>query len=116
MRYSIEIEDGVATGATQFAAVVQATLADARGWQSAEAVRFVPVSPEELAGGAAVDIRVTLATPALTARLCAPLNTTLSQVSCWNRGRAVLNLQRWVERLVDLRRQPGGIPHLPGQP
>lgn len=96
VRYSIEIEDGAATGATQFAAVVQATLADARGWQSAEGVRFVPVSPEELAGGTAVDIRVTLATPALTARLCAPLNTTVSQVSCWNRGRAVLNLQRWV--------------------
>lgn len=95
VRYAIEIEDGVETAATQFTAVVQATLADARGWQSAEGVRFVPVSPEELAGGAAADIRVTLATPALTARLCAPLNTTVSQVSCWNRGRAVLNLQRW---------------------
>lgn len=96
VRYSVEVEDGVAAGAEQFAAVVQATLADARGWQSAEAVRFVPVSPQELSSGSSVDIRVTLATPTLTARLCAPLNTTLSQVSCWNRGRAVLNLQRWV--------------------
>lgn len=96
VRYSVEIEDGVATGAEQFAAAVQATLADSRGWQTAEGVQFVPVSPEELAGGASVDIRVTLATPALTARLCAPLNTAISQVSCWNRSRAVLNLRRWV--------------------
>lgn len=96
VRYSVEIEDGLTGGAEQFASVVGATLADPRGWQAAEAVRFVPVSPQELANGATVEIRVTLATPTLTARLCAPLNTTLSQVSCWNRGRAVLNLQRWV--------------------
>ena len=33
--------------------------------------------------------------PGLTDRLCAPMQT-LSQVSCWNGERSVLNLRRWV--------------------
>jgi len=64
-------------------------LVDDRGWQTKDGVRFVPVSPAERAAGAHVDIRVTLASPTLTATLCAPLNTSTEQVSCWNGTRAV---------------------------
>jgi hypothetical protein len=94
--YGIDIEDGLPVAAADFAAVVQTVLVDDRGWQTKDGVRFVPVSPAERAAGAHVDIRVTLASPSLTAKLCAPLNTTVQQVSCWNGSRAVLNLTRWI--------------------
>ena len=94
--YGIDIEDGLPVAAADFAGVVHAVLVDDRGWQNKDGVRFVPVSPSERAAGAHVDIRVTLASPSLTAKLCAPLNTTVQQVSCWNGSRAVLNLTRWI--------------------
>jgi len=94
--YGIDIEDGLPVSAADFAAVVHTVLVDDRGWQTKDGVRFVPVSPVERAAGAHVDIRVTLASPTLTATLCAPLNTSTEQVSCWNGTRAVLNLTRWI--------------------
>lgn len=94
--YGIDIEDGLPVSAADFASVVHAVLVDDRGWQAKDDVRFVPVSPAERAGGARVDILVTLASPTLTAKLCAPLNTSVQQVSCWNGSRSVLNLTRWM--------------------
>jgi Protein of unknown function (DUF3152) len=94
--YGIDIEDGLPVSAADFASVVHAVLVDDRGWQAKDDVRFVPVSPAERAGGAPVDILVTLASPTLTAKLCAPLNTSVQQVSCWNGSRSVLNLTRWM--------------------
>jgi hypothetical protein len=94
--YGVDIEDGLPVSAADFAAVVHTVLIDNRGWQAKDDVRFVPVSPAERAAGAHVDIRVTLASPTLTAKLCAPLNTSIEQVSCWNGTRAVLNLTRWI--------------------
>jgi Protein of unknown function (DUF3152) len=94
--YGIDIEDGLPVSAADFAAVVHTVLVDDRGWQAKDDMRFVPVSPAERTGGARVDILVTLASPTLTAKLCAPLNTSVQQVSCWNGSRAVLNLTRWM--------------------
>jgi hypothetical protein len=94
--YGVDIEDGLPVAAAEFAAVVHTVLVDDRGWQTKDDVRFVPVSPAERAAGAHVDVRVTLASPAFTAKLCAPLNTSTQQVSCWNGTRAVLNLTRWI--------------------
>lgn len=96
VRYSIEVEDGLPVSSTEFTAAVHTVLIDPRGWQSKDGVRFVPMAPAELAAGARVDVRVTLASPTLTAKLCAPLNVTAQQVSCWNGSRAVLNLSRWM--------------------
>lgn len=96
VRYSVEAEDGLPVSSAEFAKTVQAVLTDRRGWQTQDDVRFVPVSPQQLAAGAGVDVRVTLASPSLTARLCAPLNVTAQQVSCWNGSRSVLNLTRWM--------------------
>ena len=96
IRYAVEIEEGLAVDPGEFADFVRNTLADDRGWQSADGVRFVPVSPDELAAGGRVDLRVSLATPRLTAHLCAPLNVYGPKVSCFMRGRAVINLHRWL--------------------
>ena len=94
--FGIDIEDGLPVSAAEFAAVVETVLLDSRGWQTKDDVRFVPVDPAERASGSHVDILVTLASPTLTAKLCAPLNTSVQQVSCWNGSRAVLNLTRWI--------------------
>ena len=96
VRLSIEVEDGLTIDESTFAATVAGILSDSRGWQKADGVRFVPVSPAQIAAGAGVDVRVTLATPALTGKLCGPLRVTEANVSCWWGGRAVLNLHRWV--------------------
>ncbi len=96
VRLAVEVEEGIDADGEQFAAAVWATLTDPRGWQSVDRVRFVPVSAAELAAGAPVDLRVSLATNQLTARLCAPLLTAVSRVSCFNGSRSVINLQRWL--------------------
>ena len=95
VRYTVEMEGGLGVDAAQVARTVRSVLLDARGWQRKDHVRFVNVSPAQADRGDAVDIRVTLASPALTDRLCHPLRT-LSQVSCWNGTRSVLNLRRWL--------------------
>jgi hypothetical protein len=94
VRYTVEIEGGLGVDAAEVARTVQSVLVDPRGWQRVDGVRFVAVSPAQAARGAHVDIRVTLASPALTDKLCAPMET-LSQVSCWNGERSVLNFRRW---------------------
>ncbi|GAA2732793.1 DUF3152 domain-containing protein [Pedococcus aerophilus] len=95
VRYTVEIEGGLGVDPAAVASTVQSVLLDSRGWQKIDGIRFVNVTPAEEERGAQVDIRVTLASPGLTDKLCAPMRT-LSQVSCWNGERSVLNLRRWV--------------------
>lgn len=92
--YTVEIEGGLGVDPTQVGSTIQSVLLDPRGWQKVDGVRFVNVTPQQEAKGAHVDVRVTLASPGLTDRLCAPMRT-LSQVSCWNGERSVLNFRRW---------------------
>ena len=94
VRYTVEVENGLGVDEALVARTVREVLLDERGWQGKDGIRFVNVSPAEEKAGGRVDIRVTLASPGLTDKLCAPLKT-LSQVSCWNNGRSVLNLRRW---------------------
>jgi len=94
VKYTIEIEGGLGVDAAEVGATVQSVLLDPKGWQKVDGVRFVNVTPAQAAKGAHVDIRVTLASPGLTDKLCAPMRT-LSQVSCWNGERSVLNYRRW---------------------
>jgi hypothetical protein len=96
VRYSLEVEGGIPVNPAEVAEAIRSVLTDDRGWQTTDGIRFVPVGPGEVASGADIDIRITLASPALTAKLCAPLNVTAQQVSCWNGGRSVLNLTRWM--------------------
>jgi hypothetical protein len=94
VRYTVEIEGDLRIDATGYAATVARVLTDARGWQAADGVRFVDVTPKQVKDGARVDLRVSLASPDTTDRLCAPLQTR-GEVSCFNAGRAVLNARRW---------------------
>jgi hypothetical protein len=95
VRYTVELEGGLDIRGEDLATTVGSVLTDPRGWQAKDGVRFVDVSPAAAAKGAAVDLRITLASPDTTDRLCAPLQTR-GQVSCHNSGRVVLNLRRWV--------------------
>lgn len=94
VRYTVEIEGGLGVDPVQVGTTIQSVLLDPKGWQKVDGVRFVNVTPQQEAKGAHVDVRVTLASPGLTDRLCAPMRT-LSQVSCWNGERSVLNFRRW---------------------
>lgn len=95
VRYSVEVEEGLGVDTAAVARTIQSVLLDRRGWQDVDGIRFVNVGPAQVARGDQVDIRVSLVSPALTDKLCAPLRT-YSQVSCWKGDRAVLNLRRWV--------------------
>ena len=88
--YAVEVERGIGVPPRRFAAAVERTLADRRGWEARglRAFRRVDEGPASL--------RVTLASPATTDRLCAPL-VTRGTYSCFQRGRAVLNVRRWLE-------------------
>ena len=94
VKYTVEIEGGLGVDPAEVGATVESVLLDPRGWQKVDGVRFVNVTPAQAARGDHVDVRVTLASPGLTDRLCAPMRT-LSQVSCWNGERSVLNFRRW---------------------
>jgi Protein of unknown function (DUF3152) len=85
-RYTVEVEGGLRVDRRAFAAAVERVLADRRGWASA-GLAFRRVS-------AGADLRVALASPSLTDRLCAPLPTN-GIFSCASGSRAVLNARRW---------------------
>jgi hypothetical protein len=94
VKYTVEIEGGLGVDAAQVSSTIQSVLLDPKGWQKVDGVRFVNVTPAQAAKGVHVDVRITLASPGLTDQLCAPMRT-LSQVSCWNGERSVLNFRRW---------------------
>ena len=95
VRWTVESEGGLGVDTAGLATTVATVLGDARGWQTKDRVRFVNVSPAQAGKGAVVDLRITLASPDTTDRLCAPLQTR-GQVSCHNSGRVVLNARRWL--------------------
>ena len=88
--FAIEVEKGLPIDAQGFADDALAVLADERSWIGVEgiSVQRVPVG--------SASFRVTLAGPALTDELCAPLQT-VGIYSCYNAGRAVINFYRWME-------------------
>ncbi|KGN36755.1 membrane protein [Knoellia subterranea KCTC 19937] len=91
----MQVERGAGVNASEAAKIIAATLGDARGWQTRDKVRFRAVSPAAVAEGK-VDMTIVLASPELTDKLCAPLETQ-GQVSCFNLRKVVLNVRRWTE-------------------
>ncbi len=87
----VEVEAGLPVDGDVFAAAVLTTLNDPRGWSVPDGVTFSRTAADD------ASIRVVLASPATTDRLCAPLATE-SRYSCGNSvtGAAVLNFERWV--------------------
>jgi len=90
-RYVVVVEDGAVVTPDDFAAAVERTLADARGWTANRRWGFQRVS----AGPS--DLTVHLATPATTDRLCDAAGVeTLGEVSCRGGRNVVINLKRWL--------------------
>jgi hypothetical protein len=78
LRFFVELEGGLPVDRAAFARHVTRTLRDRRSW----------TTPFRRVSSGPVDFRVTLASPSLTNRLCAPLLTN-GIYSCAQNGRAV---------------------------
>lgn len=83
--YRVEVEKPLAWEASDVATIVDATLADERGWRRAGHA-FQRTEDASL--------RVLVATPDTVDRLCEPLQTR-GEVSCRNGDLVVLNAKRW---------------------
>jgi len=90
VQVEIRVERGIGTEAEEFARQVMDTLNDERGWGHDGSVAFARTA------GPDADFHLTLASPATTDALCAPVPTR-GEVSCGRIGYAVLNAQRWAE-------------------
>lgn len=92
----VEVEAGLPVDGEVFATAVLTTLNDARGWSGPDGVTFSRTAADD------ASIRVVLASPATTDRMCAPLDTG-GKWSCGNSasGTAVLNFERWVVGATD---------------
>ncbi|WP_262402918.1 DUF3152 domain-containing protein [Actinomadura sp. CNU-125] len=88
VEYLVEVEDGLPFTGPGFAARVHRILNDPRGWGHGGAMRFRRVSEGP------VRFRVSLSSPALTDRVCAPLITG-GELSCREGERSVINALRW---------------------
>ncbi len=87
--YSVEVEDGVPVDPAEVAVVVDAVLADPRSWtaEGEWSLQRTDANP---------DVRIRIASPDTTDRLCAPLRTR-GQVSCRNGDDVALNAIRWTQ-------------------
>lgn len=96
LTYTVEIERGLPFDPRPTAALVDATLGDDRGWVTTRGTTFRRVTTD-------ADLRVLIATPGTTDRLCAPL-VTGGRVSCRNGDLVVLNARRWAFGVPHYRR------------
>lgn len=87
LTYTVEVETGLPFDPIEVAAVVDSTLADPRSWIAGGRFSFQRVP----SGGS---LRILVASPGTTDRLCAPLRTR-GEVSCRNGDNVVLNGLRW---------------------
>jgi Protein of unknown function (DUF3152) len=87
-RFIVEVEAGLPADPAAFAGMVERVLSDRRGWGGSGRVGFRRVSRGP------ASLRLTLASPRTTDRLCLPLRTS-GIFSCYMAGRAVINAWRW---------------------
>jgi len=86
LRVAVLVEGGLPISVHTLARITRHVLGDPRGWRRmGYAFRLVNEH---------ADVEIVLASPALTDRLCAPLQT-LGRYSCAQGSRAVLNFARW---------------------
>jgi hypothetical protein len=90
-QYTVEVEDGVTLNGPAFAAEVEQTLGDRRGWGAGGRMSFQRVSDPAQAA-----FRVTLTSMMTVRNLCG--YTIRSETSCFNGAtqRVVINNARWV--------------------
>jgi hypothetical protein len=97
MRFRLAVEDTVEEDLEAFAAFVDDTLGDGRGWTTGGQRRFQRVPPD-----ARYDFTIHLATSGTAGRMCATAGLNVLSpglpdggVSCYFTGHVVLNLHRW---------------------
>jgi len=91
-RYQVAVEVGAQLDEADFAAAVEQTMADPRGWTARGRWRFQRVGP-----GQPHDFVVKLATPATVDRICGAAGIrTSGEVSCRAGADVVINLRRWL--------------------
>lgn len=93
-RFIVEVEDGINVDGAAFAAAVEATLADPRGWGAEGRMSFQRVD------GGDYDFRVSLVSP-LNMEIYCPGVGTGGYTSCRYGERAVINLARWETAVPD---------------
>jgi Protein of unknown function (DUF3152) len=94
LRYTVEVEAGVAEDGPAFATAVEHILGDQRSWGGGARMSFQRVD------SGSVDFRVSLASAMTVRKLCG--YTLPFETSCYNGdvGRAVINDARWVRGAV----------------
>jgi len=93
-QFIVEVEDGINVDGAGFAAAVEATLADPRGWGSGGEYSFQRVD------GGDYDFRVSLVSPLNVETFCPGVGTG-GYTSCRYGERAVINLARWETAVPD---------------
>ncbi len=88
IRVRVEVESGLGVDGECFAAEALEILNDERGWSAIEDVHFVPVDD------GTQDLRLILASPEMTDRLCYPART-VGKYSCRKQNSVIINLMRW---------------------
>lgn len=92
-RVRVEVESTLDVDGRAFADFVLATLNDPRSWGRGGRMTFAR-------SAGAADLRVILATPQTSARMCRPL-VTQGTVSCARGNAAILTYYRWVQGTTD---------------
>ena len=98
MRYRVEVEDGSGEDPAGFAAAVERTLGDPRGWTAGGRWAFqrVPDPGGTTAGGEPVDFVIKLSTPETTNAICRAGGLDPQGYTSCRTGRfVVINLARW---------------------
>jgi hypothetical protein len=96
-KYRVAVEDGSGQQADAFAAVIERTFADPRGWTASGQVRL-----QRVAGQATADFTIFLATPSTSEAMCATAGLhTAGYSSCRTNGKVIVNLARWLTGVAD---------------
>jgi hypothetical protein len=98
----VEVEAGIRVDRKRFAAFVLETLNDPRSWRHKSGERFARTDDKRQ-----TDLRVVLATPETSARLCRPM-TTDGVLSCRKGNAAYLTMFRWVNATPDYQADRNG--------
>lgn len=102
--YRLNVEGGMHADAKAVASTLGAALLDRRGWQGVDHVKFVQVTPTQIAKGKKAQMTISVASPHQVDTLCAPLPTH-GGTSCATGQHVILNYKLWVR----------GVPYFKGQ-
>ncbi|WP_433611057.1 DUF3152 domain-containing protein [Dactylosporangium sp. CA-139114] len=96
-KYRVAVENGAELKADDFAAAVEKTYADPRGWTASGQLRL-----QRVKGEGAADFTVFLATPVTSEAMCATAGLhTDGYSSCRITGKVIINLARWNTAVPD---------------